>query len=137
MSDVKHNIPQKIIVSSIIHEQEMDELNMIIEQNKKFDDYIVTYLDFLGFEEKMKGECSNKYLQYLKFLVKGSERLASNISNVNSLETYDIKIFSGNILIAQKVADGKLSNQIISMVLDFLPWHYAAENGGHEKKSGF
>jgi len=64
----------------------------------------------------MKGECSNKYLQYLKFLVKGSERLASNISNVNSLGTYDIKIFSDNILIAQKVADGKLSNQIISMV---------------------
>jgi len=40
----------------------------------------------------------------------------SGISSINEIDEFDIKIFSDNIVIAQKVNEGRISDQIISII---------------------
>lgn len=61
----------------------------------------------------MNTYASYESLQILKFLLWGIQRTASYISSINEI---DIKIFSDNIVIAQKVNEGRISDQIISII---------------------
>lgn len=108
---------QKIVIGGIINGHDLSELSESMTYGKKkFDNYIIAYLDFLGFTEKMKENNSYDSLQILKYLLKGTRKVANHISNINKIEEFDIKIFSDNIVIAQKVEQRKLRNQIISIV---------------------
>ncbi len=117
MTSEKFDGTSKIIVGGIVNRYELEEFYNILETEKKnFDNYIIAYIDFLGIKEKMKNDSSYESLQILKFLLSGTQRTARYISNVNSIDDFEIKIFSDNIVIAQKVDEEKLSNQIISIV---------------------
>jgi len=69
-----------------------------------------------GIKEKMNNDSSFESLQILKFLLSGTQRTANYISDINSINEFDIKIFSDNVVIAQKVNEEKLSTQIISII---------------------
>jgi len=117
MEKNKKNNSQKVIIGGIINNQELEEFYKSMEDNSKiFDTYIIAYLDFLGFEEKMKEENSYNSLQILKFLLRGTKAVANSISRTNNINEFDIKIFSDNILIAQKIDQEKLGNQITSLI---------------------
>lgn len=107
----------KIVICGITNKMEIEEFYKDLEtREKKFDDYIIAYIDFLGIKEKMKKDSSFESLQILKFLLSGTKKTAGYISDINIINDFDIKIFSDNIVIAQKVNEEKLNEQIISMV---------------------
>ena len=91
-------------------------IKYILNREKKFDKYIIAYIDFLGIKQKMNTNGSYESLQILKFLLWGIQRTASYISSINEIDEFDIKIFSDNIVIAQKVNEGRISDQIISII---------------------
>lgn len=96
-------------IKAFMHEMESIE-------NKQFDQYIIAYIDFLGMKEKMKQENSFESLQIMRFLINNVKRNASFISKINSLQEFEIKIFSDNIVIAQKVDNEMLRDQIVSLI---------------------
>jgi len=109
----------KLIIGGIAHHNEVEEFYSELEKDeheKKFDSYIITYIDFLGVKEKMKRSNSYESLQITRFLLSGTKRTANYISDVNEIDDFEIKIFSDNVVIAQKVHEEKLADQIISMV---------------------
>lgn len=107
----------KIVIGGIANKVEIEEFYKDLEtREKKFDDYIIAYIDFLGIKEKMKKDSSFESLQILKFLLSGTKKTAGYISDINTINNFEIKIFSDNIVIAQKVNEEKLSEQIISIV---------------------
>lgn len=107
----------KIVIGGIANKIEIEEFYKDLEtREKKFDDYIIAYIDFLGIKEKMKKDSSFESLQILKFLLSGTKKTAGYISDINTINNFEIKIFSDNIVIAQKVNEEKLSEQIISIV---------------------
>lgn len=107
----------KIVVGGIANKDEVEEFYRLLETEEKvFNDYLIAYIDFLGIKEKMKKDNSFESLQILKFLLSKTTRTASYISGINAIDDFEIKIFSDNIVIAQKVNEEKLANQIISMV---------------------
>jgi len=116
MSEEVQNKSPKVVIG-FSDARQLDELEKNILNNKKnFDNYVIAYLDFLGFKEKMKEESSYASLQILKFLLQGTKTVANKISYINGIYDFDIKIFSDNIVIAQKIEKSKLKNQINSMV---------------------
>lgn len=108
----------KIVVGGIANLKEIEAFYNALEEieRKEFDNYIVAYVDFLGIKQKMKNESSYETLQILKFLLWGTKQTANYISEVNEIEGFDIKIFSDNIVIAQRVDEKKICDQIVSLV---------------------
>jgi len=107
----------KILIGGIVEKQELNKLYKKIENNKNhFDDYIVAYLDFLGFAEKMKEENSYESLQILKFLLNGIEKVAAQISKINETGLFESKIFSDNIILALKIEQKNIDIQIMSLI---------------------
>lgn len=107
----------KIVVGGIAKTSEIEEFYKTLEiEKKEFDSYIIAYIDFLGIKQKMKTDSSYEALQILKFLMWGTERTAGYISEVNEIDKFDIKIFSDNIVIAQKINANKMCDQIISII---------------------
>lgn len=113
----KSEIMPKIVIGGIADGKDVEEFYKFLEaEEKKFDDYIIGYIDFLGIKEKMKKDSSFESLQILKFLLSRTKATACYISNINIINNFEIKIFSDNIVIAQKVNEERLSDQIISIV---------------------
>ena len=108
---------QRIIIGGVVDTRNLESFYKNINcEEKKFDNYIIAYLDFLGFAEKMKEEHSFESLQKLKLLLKGAESVADSISSANKINDFDIKIFSDNVVIAQKIESSNLSNQITCLI---------------------
>lgn len=117
MKNKELNEMPKLVVGGVARGEEVEEFYKYLENEEKgFDEYIIAYIDFLGIKEKMKNDKSFEALQTLKFLLSGTKRIANYISDINIIQNFDIKIFSDNIVIAQKVDEEKLGNQIISLV---------------------
>jgi len=117
MSKNEQEHSQRVIIGGIINDRKLEELYKSIELGKSsFDIYIIAYLDFLGFSERMNSENSYESLRILKFLLQGTITVADDISRTNKIDDFDIKIFSDNIVIAQKADQGILGNQVFSMV---------------------
>ena len=106
------------IVVSLIGQTEIDELLKELEltPNKSFDKYLIAYVDFLGIKERMKKDSSYESLHFLKALLAGAKRKASYIEKINTINDFEIKVFSDNIVIAQKLQEDIVSTQIISML---------------------
>ena len=116
MSNTEGEKSPKIIIGGVVRNHELDEFYKDIALSKKsFDSHIIAYLDFLGFAEKMREENSYESLQILKFLLRGVKTVANQISNTNDISVFDMKIFSDNIIIAQKVEQAKFATQAISI----------------------
>ena len=85
-------------------------------QDKSFGTYIIAYIDFLGMTNRMKQKNSFDSLQILKFILAGAKKNAAFITGINTINDFDIKVFSDNIVIAQRIQKRKLSDQIISVI---------------------
>lgn len=117
MDDEKDVDVPKIVIGGISTQKQIDDFYNKIENEKGFfEKYIVAYIDFLGIKEKMKTNTSYESLQVLKFILSAAKETANYISDCNVINNFDIKIFSDNIVIAQKVDEKRLSDQIISVV---------------------
>jgi len=98
----------KLVIGGIANPEDIEEFYRALEkEEKKFDKYIIAYIDFLGIKQKMNTNGSYESLQILKFLLWGIQRTASYISSINEIDEFDIKIFSDNIVIAQKSMKGE------------------------------
>lgn len=64
----------------------------------------------------MKKDSSYESLHFLKALLAGAKRKASYIEKNNTINDFEIKVFSDNIVIAQKLQEEIVSTQIISML---------------------
>lgn len=76
--------------------------NIEKNQNRHFDNYIIAYLDFLGAKEKIE---NNPYesLLIIKFILEKAKVNAKFIKIINSINDFNIKLFSDNIVLSQKV----------------------------------
>ena len=111
----KHNT--KIAVSLIGKEEIEKRLKELKETpDKTFDQHVIAYIDFLGSKERMKKEDSYDSLHLLQILLEGIKKKASFITNINFIDEFSTKIFSDNMVIAQKIKEESLSDQIISMI---------------------
>ncbi len=114
------DIQIKAFIGGIAHADEIekffDKLESIKPVDKKFDEYVIAYIDFLGVKGKMQGDNSYDALQKLRFLLFGSKKVANYIGSINKVGDYFIRIFSDNIVIAQKFDEEKAGDQIISII---------------------
>ena len=85
-------------------------------KDKSFDEYVIVYIDFLGMKEKMNIQSGFDSLQIIKYLLYNTEYVAKCISQINKIQDFIIKIFSDNIVIAQKVNPQIVGDQINSIV---------------------
>jgi len=56
------------------------------------------------------------FLQIIQFLLNRTELVADVIHKQNSIKPFEVKIFSDNIVIAQKIEDELLGEQIIGII---------------------
>ena len=103
---------------SLIGASEVKKLFEELEQMpaKSFDTYLIAYIDFLGMKDKMKKDNSYSSLRKLQALLKGVRQKASFIEKKNSIDDFEMKVFSDNILIALKIQKGMLARQIFSII---------------------
>jgi hypothetical protein len=86
-------------------------------EDKTFDEHIIAYIDFLGIKKIMGDTCkSYDFLQIIQFLLKGTENVANLIHSVNQIKPFDIKIFSDNIVISQRINEDVAGDQIIGIL---------------------
>lgn len=83
---------------------------------RSFDSYLIAYIDFLGMKDKMKKESSYASLRKLQALLEGVRQKASFIEKINSIDEFEIKVFSDNIVIALQIKKDMLARQIFSLV---------------------
>ena len=95
-------------------EEFLEKLDRI--QDKSFGNYIIAYIDFLGMTNRMKQKKSFDSLQILKFILARAKKNAAFITGINTINDFDIKVFSDNVVIAQRIKKEKLSDQIISVI---------------------
>ena len=97
-----------------------DEINVYMEkvatENQHFDQYLVAYLDFLGMKRKMNETNSYTSFRIMQFIVSGVYGRARLISETNNVDDFKIKMFSDNLIIALKMDEEKLKDQIISLI---------------------
>ena len=67
-------------------------------------------------KERMKQNSSFESLQILKFILARAKKNAAFITDINLINDFDIKVFSDNVVIAQKVKKDYLAEQIISIL---------------------
>lgn len=91
-------------------------LDTLSKVEHRFDTHIIAYIDFLGMKEKMTQEKSFESLQILRFLMFGTNYVAKAISNTNSIDDFNIKLFSDNVVITQQVDNKTICNQILGLV---------------------
>lgn len=103
---------------SLIGASEVKKLFEELEQMpaKSFDLHLIAYMDFLGMKDKMKKDNSYSSLRKLQALLKGVRQKASFIEKINSIDDFEIKVFSDNIVIALKIKKEMLARQIFSIV---------------------
>lgn len=85
-------------------------------QNKDFEKYIIAYIDFLGMTNRMRQKNSFDSLHILKFILSRAKKNAAFITGINTINDFEIKVFSDNVVIAQRVKKEKLSDQIIGVI---------------------
>lgn len=85
-------------------------------EDKPFSKYLIAYIDFLGMTEKMQQQSSFESLQILKFILTRAKKNAAFISDINTINSFEIKVFSDNVVIAQKIRTEKLADQIVSIL---------------------
>lgn len=109
--------PAKIAVG-FAGKKEIEEYLESIAQisEKRFEKYLIAYIDFLGIKERMRQKSSFESLQILKFILAGAKKNAAFITGINTINDFDIKVFSDNVVIAQRINEEKLCDQIISIV---------------------
>lgn len=95
-------------------EEFIEELDRI--QDKSFGYYIIAYIDFLGMTNRMKQKNSFDSLQILQFILARAKQNAAFITGINTINGFEIKVFSDNVVIAQRIKEEKLSDQIISVI---------------------
>lgn len=98
-----------------------DEIEEYLERvaqtgDKGFEEHLIAYIDFLGIKERMQKNSSYESLQILKFILENAKKKAAYISDINTINNFDIKVFSDNIVFAQIINKDKLCDQIISIV---------------------
>ena len=64
----------------------------------------------------MKKENSYSSLRKLRAMLAGVRQKASFIETINTIDDFEIKVFSDNILIALKIKKGMLARQIFSII---------------------
>ena len=72
-------------------------------QNKDFEKYIIAYIDFLGMTNRMRQKNSFDSLHILKFILSRAKKNAAFITGINTINDFEIKVFSDNVVIAQRV----------------------------------
>ena len=95
-------------------EEFIEKLDRI--QDKSFGNYIIAYIDFLGMTNRLKQKNSFDSLQILKFILAMAKKKAAFITSINTINDFDVKLFSDNVVIAQRIKKEKLSDQIISVI---------------------
>lgn len=98
-----------------------DEIEAYLEkvahvEKKGFEEYLIAYIDFLGIKERMRQKSSFESLQILRFILARAKKNAAFITDINTIDDFDIKVFSDNVVIAQRMNTEKLGDQIISIV---------------------
>lgn len=98
-----------------------DEIEKYLEtiaqiETKGFDEYLIAYIDFLGIKDRMRQKSSFESLQILRFILDGAKKNAAFITGLNTIDDFGIKVFSDNVVIAQRINREKLCDQIISIV---------------------
>ena len=111
-------IETKILIGGIADGEEVSAFlnGLSREKDKCFDDYIVLYIDFLGMQELMNSESDYDALQIIRFLIRNAKRTTKAMEKVNRIGDFSIKYFSDNIVIAQKVDQEKIGDQIVSIL---------------------
>ena len=113
-----HKPEIRIVIGGIADGEEtqtfLDELENT--KNKSFDEYIIAYIDFLGMKERMNIQSGFDSLQIIKHLLYNTEYVAKYISKTNRIQDFIIKVFSDNVVIAQKVSPQIVGDQINSIV---------------------
>lgn len=89
---------------------ELDKMNL------KLDNHIIAYIDFLGMKEKMNEKESAKSLYKLKYLLFNTESTAKSLSRINDISDFKIKLFSDNVVIALRVDEREIRNQMCSLL---------------------
>ena len=84
--------------------------------NKGFEEYLIAYIDFLGIKERMRQKSSFESLQILKFILAGAKKNAAFLADINLINNFEIKVFSDNVVIAQRIKKDCLADQIISIL---------------------
>jgi len=115
MENKTGNTNTKILTGYIFDDVELENLNNCLENKKEFDQYIIAYIDFLGMKEKMQKE-SFETLKMIEFIVTGIRKVAEMIKSMNKLDEFKVRIFSDNVLIALKLNETDLKNQLISVI---------------------
>lgn len=95
-------------------EEFIEKLDRI--QDKSFGNYIIAYVDFLGMTSRMKQKNSFDSLQILKFILVKAKKRAAFIASINTINDFNIKVFSDNVVIAQRIKKETLSDQIIGVI---------------------
>ena len=116
---MKEDKNTKILVGGIADGDSVKELLNTLErtEDKSFDDYIIAYIDFLGVKKIMQNQDKNyDFLQIIQFLLNRTELVADVIHHQNSIKPFEVKICSDNIVIAQKIEDELLGEQIIGII---------------------
>ena len=117
MSPDKEARTTKIAVGFAGKDEIEKYLQRVAELEKKgFEEYLIAYIDFLGIKERMGQNSSFESLQILRFILARAKKNAAFITNINMVNDFDIKVFSDNVVIAQKVKKDCLADQIISIL---------------------
>jgi len=108
----------KIIIGGIANGKETQAFFDKLENNtnKNFDEYIILYIDFLGMKDRIMSNKSYDTLQILKFLLYNTEGVTKYICHTNRIRNFNIKVFSDNVIIAQRIDSQTISEQIIGII---------------------
>lgn len=116
---MRGNNSTKIIVGGIADGNSVEKLYDKLEKidDKSFDDYVIAYIDFWGVKKIMENpDESYDFLQIIQFLLSKTENVAEAIHYQNGIKSFEIKIFSDNVVIAQKIDETVLGDQIIGII---------------------
>ena len=113
---LSEKINTKLFIGCAGQDEIQELMDEVSKESHNFDSYLITYIDFLGMTNKMKENESYESLQFLRYILSGIVHRASIISGTNKINDFQIKIFSDNVIIAQKINANILKDQIISMI---------------------
>lgn len=107
----------KILVGCAGESQIKEFLHDVEQQEGRFEEYIIAYIDFLGIKNRILDKSINFLsLKTIQFILNNAVERAAIISDMNMIGNYDIKVFSDNVVIAQKVREERIADQLNSIV---------------------